>query len=200
MREKFHKQNIYERTKKLFHHTVTHAKTPNEIMRIYEVLEREIFHICKKAENKCRKTFSGTSHWSPKLKEAIQRLSYWRARLKYHAFHPVLQKLSTELNIEFQPQEVSDIKTQITKSRKELVRIQKQSALIRKQHLEDLAEQYSQIHNISKSTAIQELLTQEDIRLMFSLLGERVKSKQNGQLNTLWVAKDEYGNHTKDHS
>ena len=51
---------------------------------------------------------------------------------------------------------------------------------MRKQHLEDLAAQYLQLHNISKATAIQELLTQEEVRLMFSMLGKRVKSTQSG--------------------
>ena len=32
------------------------------------------------------------------------------------------------------------------------------------------------------------------------MLGERVKSNQSGQLNTLWVAKEDNGIHTKDHS
>ena len=198
VRDKFQKQNIYERTNKLLHQTVTNKKAPDDIMRCYEILEKEIFHICKKAESKCRRSFSGLHQWSPKLKKAIQTLSYWRARLKYNAYHPVIQKLGLELNITFHPRKRSEIQDQIKESRKELVQIQKQSAQVRKKHLEDLAEQYSRIHNISKATAIQELLTQEEIKLMFSMLGERVKQKQRGQMSTLWVARDENGNYTKD--
>ena len=91
-------------------------KSPEEIMRTYEILEGEIFHICKKAENKCRHSFSGVSHWSPKLKQAIQKLSYWRARLKYNSFHPVIHKLGAKLNIDFHPNDIGEIKSQLQRS------------------------------------------------------------------------------------
>ena len=43
---------------------------------MYKTLGEEIFHICWKAEQRCKQTVSGTYAWSPKLLQAINLLAY----------------------------------------------------------------------------------------------------------------------------
>ena len=79
---RFEKQNIIKRVEELYWQWQTKKSTKWEIKRTYKILDEEIYHICRKAERKCKKTVSGTYTWSPKLVQAIKTLSYWRARKK----------------------------------------------------------------------------------------------------------------------
>ena len=44
---------------------------------------------------------------------------------------------------------------------------------------------------------MQEILTQEEIRLMFSMLRDKVKDTNSGQLSNLQIAKDKHGKYVK---
>ena len=150
--------------------TATHRKTPALIMEKYESLESKIYSIYKKSEHTCWTTIAGRSYWSPTLVKAIDTVKYWRGRLKYNRDHPVVIKLGVKLNIDYKQMEKDEIVTKITESKLDLDNIRKKSSEICKQYLEDLAENYAKLHNIQKSRAIQELITQEEIRLMFSTI------------------------------
>ena len=197
---RFKKQNIIERANKLMYQTVNNKKTPDLIMKRYEALDTEIFHICTKAERRCRKTNPTNAQWSPSLVKALNALKYWYMRLKHNKSHPTIVKLGADAEIQYQEYTKEEILYKIKRSKDKLAETRKNSVQIRKRHLEDMAEKYEKLHNLSKAQAIQEILTHEEIRLMFSIMKEKLKGTPSGQLSSLWVATDDNGDYVKDPS
>ena len=65
--------------------------------------------------------------------------------------------------------------------------IQKESIKFRQEHLQDLATNYVKQNNVSRNTAINELMAHEGIRGAFSTLKERLKSNNTSQLDSPWI-------------
>ncbi len=194
----FQKQNIYDRVQKLSYQWGTKRKTKWDTMKTYEILDGEIFHICKKAERGCTKTYSGRYQWSPRLVNAIKTLAYWKARLKYNTVNKLIQKLGMESGVSYDHQSDNDIRKNILQSRESLREIQSKDIQHRRDHLEAIANTYAVENNVSKANAISELISHESIRSTFSLLKEKLKQNNTGQLNKVWVAYDEDGHYVKD--
>ena len=196
--EKFKKQNIVKRVNKMFRQWQTKKKNKWETKTIYEKLDTEIYHICKTAEKKCRKTVSGNYDWSPKLASAIKQLAYWRARKRHKNNTSVIKKLGKETGISYSWQSQEEIDNQINISRELLKNVQESAIIHRKKHLNDLAEKYARENKIAKSKAIQELIAHESIRSTFGLLRGKLKQNTRSQLTKIWVAQDETGKYVKD--
>ena len=78
VQEGFDKQNILKRANRLYKRVrIGHMDIEN-IMRQYYTLDKEVFCICCKAEQKGRPTIEGRYEWSPTLARGIKQLSYWR--------------------------------------------------------------------------------------------------------------------------
>lgn len=146
-------------------------------MKEYEKLDKEIFGICRKAETKCRVTVSGRYEWSPASGNAIKTLSYWRARKKYQTHtNAVVKKLGEVTGIIYEHHTDAYIQQRIEQCRSELRTIQDNDAQHRRDHLEALASKYARENNISKETAISELISHESVRVTFSLLRDHENS------------------------
>ena len=195
----FDKQNIFERTEKLFYQWRNKEKNRWEVMKTYEKLDKEIFHLCRKAEIRCRATVSGKYQWSPILAKAIKTLAYWRARKRYGVnYNGVVKKLEGELGLHFEFKTESEIQMMIQESKVNLQRIQQNDVKYRQEHLESIARKYSNENNVSQATAVSELLSHESLRTTFSLLKEKMKRSNNGQLKKVWIALDDTGQYVKD--
>ena len=198
--EKFQQQNIFERSSKLQNRVLKGHTDFASIMRQYEALDKEVLGICQKAERKCRPSWAGKFEWSPALARAIKDLQYWRYRLKETDETPVTKRLGDELNIKFTPLSKLVINMMINKSRATLTEIQKDAKKHRQDHQELVAQKYAAQNNLSKHQAILELVSHEESRNTFSTLRQRLKPTPYSRLKTLWIATDEQGNYTKDHS
>ncbi len=195
----FNKQNVFARMERLSFQWKTKEKNKCAIMQTFEKLDREIYSICTKAEKRCKAVNKGKCAWSPELKKGINVLSYWRARLRYQEENQVVEKLGLETGINFTPCTDEEITEQIRNSRKKLDEIQRDSEKIRREYLEQRAQQYARDNNLSKSTAIQELISHESVRNTFQILRAKIKPNNSGPLRRIWVARDSHGNFTKDH-
>ena len=196
--EGFHHQKIFDRAARLLYHWTAKVKTPWEVMKRYESLDREIYSICRKAEKECRATHSGKADWSPSLDSAIKQLSYWRARLRYKQENMVIQKLGIETGIQYERMDDNEIKIRVKQCRENLDKVQKNSVQIRQKHLESRAEQYAKDNNLSHENAVRELLSHESIKTTFLLLRDKLKDQRSGLLQKIWIARDDQGNFIKD--
>ena len=194
----FIKQNIYNRSQKLYHRWNNKELSKWEVMILYDKLDKEIFHICRKAEAKCRTMKGGKYEWSPALAKAIKTLTYWRARKKYANHNRLIENLGNELEIPCEYQNEDKIQQMINISRENLQKIQEQSIEYRRKFLEDRANKYAQENNMSKANAISELISHESVRSTFQFLREKLKKGKRGQLQRIWIAYDNNGNHCKD--
>ena len=195
----FKKQNIYDRAGKLYHQWSTKKRNRWDTMTKYDTLDREIFHICRKAEKECRVTVNGRYQWSPALASAIKTLTYWKARKKYgYNATGIVKKLSQELNIQIDPKTDDEIQRHINESREKLIQIQTDAVRYRQDHLEELANQYAKENNLHKANAISELISHESVRKTFGILREKLKPTNRGQLSKVWVAKNRKGEYVKD--
>ena len=125
-------------------------------------------------------------------------MSPWRHRLKNDTETPIIQHIGNELGIKYTPLSKFMIHQMINDSKTNLKRIQKNARVLRQEHLEALATEYGLQNNVSKQTAITELISHEETRETFKVLRQRLKPIQRGQLQTLWVSTNDQGEFTKD--
>jgi len=101
------------------------------------------------AERSISKKISMTYTWSPKLKAAIQTLTYWKLRLSQlkgkaissYTLAKVYQQ--TKLPSKYSsPLILEQVIHEIRQARKQLKEAQKKHVELREQHLEDLAEAF----------------------------------------------------------
>ena len=108
-------------------------------MKSYEQLDREIFHICRKAEKQCKPTYSGKYKWSPAFAKAIKTLVYWKAQKKYgNTQNGLIRKLGKDADILFEYQTEDKIYHNINTSHETLKQIQEKDVQYRRDHLEEL--------------------------------------------------------------
>ena len=169
-------------------------------MKLYEKLDTEIFHLCRKAERKCQSTRGGRYEWSPTLAKAIKTLTYWKARKKYAVHNRLIENLGNELEISFDFQTEDEIQHMINISRENLSKVQDKAIEHRKKFFEVKANNYAQENNLSKAKAISELISHESARSTFHLLRDKLKQKRIGQLKKIWIAYDDNGQYCKDHT
>ena len=194
----FDKQNIFQRSTKLLKR-VTHGHTDiGSIMRQYEALDKEVFGICTKAEQKCKPTYAGKFEWSPALARAIKQLRYWRHRLRTDTKTIIVDQMGEELDIPYEQLSTFVIQQMVNISRETLKNVQKDAQQHRKNHLEELAQMYADQNNLSQQQAVIELLSHEETRETFKTLRQSLKPNHRRQMKTLWSAMDDNGNYIKD--
>ena len=194
----FTHQNIFQRCQRLMRDVNQGTLSTTVMMRRYNQIDKEVLGICQKAEKQCRRDWAGQYEWSPALATAIQRINYWRHRLKHEGETEVSTKMEKDLNLEYTPMTKQCLYQKLDKSRKELREIRKKARENRQEHLEKLAEQYAMQHNLSHQQAIIEILAHEDSRETYRLLRNQIKYEDRKQLMSLWEARDEEGNYVKD--
>ena len=194
----FKQQNICHRVEKLFYQWTKKQKNRWEVTKRYEKLDKEIFDICRTAEDRCRKSVSGNYHWSPALAKAINNLTYWRSRKKFPDENNLITHLGKKADIQYQILTHDDIQSNINQSMAALKEVQKNSLKHRQQHLEDLADAYASENNLTKANAIKVLLSHESTKRMYSIMREKMKGRQKGQLQSVWVAYNDEGQYVKD--
>ncbi len=150
----FQKQRLVDRITELYRQWSSKKKDNWDVMRKYEKIDAEVYQICQKAEKQCKSAVKGKADWSPALNNAIKKISYWRACYRYRCNNAVVQKLGQELQLEFAPVELEEVRRNIVLSRQELTFIQKHSVQYRRDFLECRAEIYAQENNCSSGTAI----------------------------------------------
>ncbi len=77
--------------------------------------------------------------------------------------------------------------------------VQEKSWECRKSHLEDLAMQYANQHNMTSQNTILELISHKESRGTFRSFRNHLKPKMFCSLSTVWKLKDENGNYIKNH-
>ncbi len=197
--ERFDEQRIVSRVTNLYQDWTQKKCSLWDVQQTYEILDREIYYICRKGEKKCRPTRSGNRAWSPALIHAIQTLSYWKARKRYQQENALIRKLGRDTNIAFCYHTEEEIDGYINHSRHALADTKTNAIKYRQQHLETLAESYAASNNLTKANAIQELLSHESVKHTFEVLKEKLKPRNRGQIGKIWIAVDDNGNYTKDH-
>ena len=196
--EKFHKQNIIKRSTKLLKRVMVGDTNQASIARHYEALDKEVFGICMKAEQKCKPKWAGPFEWSPKLTHAIKVLRYWRYRIKNLDETEYITVLGNQLNIKYTKLSKPTIQIMVNDSRQKLTEIQQNSRRYRQEHLEEVATNYAELNNLTKQQALIELLSHEESRTTFKTLRQRLKPFQRSGLKTLWESRDDNGEYTKD--
>ena len=196
--DKFEKQNIFKRSAKLLQRVNQGHTDLSSIMRQYEALDKEVFGICSKAEQKCKPTIAGRYEWSPTLVQAIKQLRYWRQRLRHNHSTPLIEKLGTELQIKYIKLAREIIQQHVECSKAYLKEVQTEARKYRQDHLEEVAQQYAEQHQMSKQQAIIELISHEETRNLFKNLQYSLKQNNRRPLKSLWVSVDENGQYTKD--
>lgn len=119
----------------------------------YEKLDAEIFGICQKAEKLCKQDWAGKSAWSPKLAAAIKHISYWRYRLRHKERMLISRNYEQELSIKYVNLLKATIHLMINKWRGKLTNIQQEAKKHRQDHLEALAQNYANQHNLTQQRA-----------------------------------------------
>lgn len=195
---KFMKQNIYQRSQTLMKKVTSGSLSPQRILDLYNKLDREVYGICQKAEKYCRPAWAGKYAWSPALAKAIKTVNYWRYRWKRPDEMIGIQQRGKELGILYTPLSSVTIHQLLNESKKNLRDIQNNARETRKNHLEELANQYALQNNLSPQRAVMELLSHEETRGMFRMLRYQIKKEERKKLMTLWEAVDEDGNFIKD--
>ena len=198
--KKFSKQNIYQRSYKLLNRVVAGQTDVNSIMTQYERIDRDVHGICTNAEKRCKPSFAGNHEWSPVLARAIKTLNYWRQRLKHRSETTLIQHMGAQINMPYTQLSEDTIHQLINDSKQTLKAIQERAREHRKDHLEELATSYANQHSMSTQRAVVELVAHEEARNIFNALRNQLKPRSNGGLSTLWVAKDDTGKYTKNHS
>ncbi len=196
--EKFQQQNVFTRATKLLKRVTSGETDVASITRQYENLDKDVFGICKKAEHKCKPSWAGPYEWSPALAKAIQELRYWRYRLNNTEETEFIKVMGKKLDIKYTPLSKFVLQMMVNESRTRLTEVQTNSRKYRQDHLEGVARQYAELHNMSKQQAVVELLAHEEARTTFTMLRQKLKPYQRSGLATLWEAMNEEGVYTKD--
>ncbi len=195
---RFQKQNIMERSQKLMKRVVQGHTALDQIMQQYDLLDREVFGICQKAEKKCKPAWAGKFEWSPKLAKTINHLRYWRLRVNKDRETTQIKRLGEVLSIPYTQMSKCVKQQMVNIYRAQLTEVQKNDRQHRKDHLTEVAEKYAEQNQLSTQQAIIELLTHEDARSTFRILRQRLKPSNRSGLRTLWVSVDENGNYQRE--
>ena len=191
LKENYETHNIYNRLKTLCMELDGRTNITKFQTEQYEALDRDIYRSCLNAEKESKKLNNGRYWWSPKLDQAGIILQYWQRRKKHFR-----NAQETELLVsEHQPMGTQDstsltweeLEDQIHESGKTLCTIQKQDKEYRVQYLLEIAGKYASDHDISRETAIRDLLYHEELRDTFRKIAAKLKQRRSPQLTEIWI-------------
>ena len=129
--------------------------------------------------------------WSPALDKAHEHLQYWKKRrlafgdvAKTGALLVVADKLEIE---DYVDKDLAAVISHSHEAEKQLFKIQKQDKEYRVQYLLQMAEKYAMENDLSKETAIRELLCHEEVRDTFRTIRERMGVTRSPQMTEVWL-------------
>ena len=141
----------------------------------------------------------GAYKWSPRLEQAGQTITFWKSRLSRVRIPvpPPPFELSIKARLSINDDNTNDIaiiRTHISNAWKNLREIQKNSVVIRDQHLLDLASKYADKCGWTEENAVNQIRTWEAARRMAKKLRWYIKTNSKNGVNTLLIPEiDENG-------
>ena len=134
--------------------------------------------------------------WSPQLDQAHNITQYWRLRKKvycneYQTGAVILKATQLEIQDSIYMTQL-EVENNLEEAYVRLNQVQKQDKEYRVQYLIDLADHYAATNNISRITAIRELLVHEELRDIYRKIGNKMKTERSPQLREVWI-QDENG-------
>ena len=121
------------------------------------------------AAGKAVPTFGGGLRWSPTLARAGSMARYWNQRLHSYQCSGDLSGQTIPIPLYYNPPPVSmydDLETAYHAALTTWHKAKGSAADLRKQHLEDRAEQHALRHDISREKALKQLLHREEVRTL----------------------------------
>ena len=91
-------------------------------------------------------------------------------RLECHTKNIMIQKLGKELGIKYMKLSIFVVQQMVNESHRKLKEIQQKARCFRQDHLEELANHYANINNMTTHKVIEELIAHEETRQTFTLL------------------------------
>ena len=161
-------------------------------IKTYEQIDRDVYRLYTNAENNIKFFQPRKFVWSPELDEAVKEAQYWEERKKFFSDKEKTKSLvrkgikqgycllSDENTVRWIQEELKIAYTNLRK-------IQKKDVEKRIEYLHRLADKYALENNISKETAIKELLSHEEVREMFRTVRLRLEGARQPQLSEIWV-------------
>ena len=159
---------------------------------VYEQLDRDVFLLEKCAEKKCTRVSYRRYAWSPTLDRAIKRVRLWSRVVDHGWTSPckVIQGLAKELEVGTKPITKQQQQERLKEAEKELQEVQKNSAEIRVEFLNELAARYAIENNISEEIAVRELLAHEELKEIFKEVRYGLTEYRQGQTYRIWLPND----------
>ena len=176
-------------------------KIMNEYQKkLYEGIDEDMYRLCINSEKNIRKGKIGNFMWSPQLDQAHNITQYWKLRKEvygneYQTGVVILKAMKLDIQDSMYMTQ-HDVDNNLEQAYTKLNQIQKQDKEYRVQYLIDLADHYAATNNISRSTAIRELLVHEELRDTYRKIGNKMKTKRSPQLREVWI-QDENGEKSK---
>ena len=183
--------NIAERMKTLITEIQGKPTLSEYHKKIYEGLDEDMFRLCINAERQIRRGKTGKFMWSPSLDKAHRIANYWRNRKKaFGNVHETGIVMISKKNLDIQDLStlsLDQVESLLKEAYVRLHKVQKNDKEYRVQYLIDMADQYAANNNISRSTAIRELLVHEELRDIYSKIGAKMKTKRSPQMSEVWI-------------
>ena len=129
--------------------------------------------------------------WSPALDKAHEHLQYWKQRrLAFDDAHKTKALLAKSIDLEIEDYGEKSLAAVISHSHKaeqQLFKVQNQDREYRVQYLLNMAEKYAMENDLSKETAIRELLCHEELRDTFRTIREQMGTMRSPQMTEVWI-------------
>ena len=192
VKDNFHSHNVFQRIEELWDTIKTNETMSKKQIKTYEKIDRDVYRLCTNAENNIKFFQPRKFVWSPELDEAVKEAQYWEERKKFFSDKEKTKRLvrkgikqgycllSDENTVRWIQEELKIAYTNLRK-------IQKKDVEKRIEYLHRLADKYALENNISKETAIKELLSHEEVREMFRTVRLRLEGARQPQLSEIWV-------------
>ena len=164
-------------------------KTMNDYQKkLYEGIDEDMYRLCINSEKNIRKGKIGNFMWSPQLDQAHNITQYWKLRKEvygneYQTGVVILKAMKLDIQDSMYMTQ-HDVDNNLEQAYTKLNQIQKQDKEHRVQYLIDLADHYAATNNISRSTAIRELLVHEELRDTYRKIGNKMKTKKSQKSHT----------------
>ena len=166
--------------------------------RLFDGIDQDVFRICRHAEKSLQKHSCGRYMWSPALDAANAQFTYWKMRREAYGDVSKTGELllkSDSLDIEdYVDKSMSAIIDHSHECERRLRQVQAKDKEYRVQYLLQMADKYSMENDISRETAIRELLCHEEVRDTFRTIRHYMGAPRSPQMTEVWINE---GTHSK---
>ena len=156
---------------------------------MYNKIDRDVFRLCKSAENKSVHVSSRRYAWSPKLDQAIKLERLWEKIVKigWDMTNSTILILSKEMGVEKDTKDKTEHKKILKQIKLDVHEVKNNSKQIRVQFLKDLASKYALDNNVPYEKAVRELLVHEELREIFTEIKFGLNLLQKSQTYRIWL-------------